>query len=145
MQPQKQTKKCNLSKIVSVLLSASVKSFFVSHMQDFCQTNTKRGWTKTCCHQIQCQCPIWNINTFLCNSSDRSDSSDSCDSRDSSDSSDSSDSIEEKILSLIFELHQAALEVELLVGWSVGDLCEKVTLRVSNGNLKLPTYLPMQQ
>ena len=29
------------------------------------------------------------------------------------------------------------------VGWSVGDLCEKVTFRVSTGNLNLPTYLPM--
>ena len=29
--------------------------------------------------------------------------------------------------------------------WSDGDLCEKVTLRLSNGNLNLPTYLPMRQ
>ena len=27
----------------------------------------------------------------------------------------------------------------------VGDLCEKVTIRVSNGNLNLPTYRPMRQ
>ena len=26
---------------------------------------------------------------------------------------------------------------------SVGQLCEKVTFRVSNGNFNLPTYLPM--
>ena len=32
-----------------------------------------------------------------------------------------------------------------LVGWLVGGLCEKVTFRVLNGNLNLPTYLPMQQ
>ena len=31
------------------------------------------------------------------------------------------------------------------VGRSVGHLCEKVTIRVLNGNLNLPTYLPMQQ
>ena len=31
------------------------------------------------------------------------------------------------------------------VCWSVEQLCEKVTFRVSNGNLKLPLYLPMQQ
>ena len=29
--------------------------------------------------------------------------------------------------------------------WSDGDLCEKVTLRLSNGDLNLPTYLPMRQ
>ena len=37
----------------------------------------------------------------------------------------------------------------LVVGWSVRPLvrhlCEKVTIRVSNGNLNLPTYLRMQQ
>ena len=30
-----------------------------------------------------------------------------------------------------------------LVRLSVGDLCEKVTFRVLNGNLNLPTYLPI--
>ena len=28
---------------------------------------------------------------------------------------------------------------------SVGELCENVTFRVLNGNLNLPTYLPMRQ
>ena len=31
------------------------------------------------------------------------------------------------------------------VGWSVNHLCEKVTFKVQNGKVNLPTYLPLQQ
>jgi hypothetical protein len=31
------------------------------------------------------------------------------------------------------------------VGPSVGHLCEKVIFKVLNGNINLPTYLPMRQ
>ena len=59
----------------------------------------------------------------------------------------------------IFEIFLASPSSSrsLVVGWlvvpsfcwavrpSVRELCERVTLRVSNGNFNLPTYLPMQQ
>ena len=38
-----------------------------------------------------------------------------------------------------------SLVVRPSVRWSVGGLCEKVTFRVLNCNLNLPTYLPMRQ
>ena len=47
---------------------------------------------------MQCQCPTWNLHTFLWNSSDSSDRSDS------SDISESSESSDKKIPSLYFWL-----------------------------------------